>query len=169
MSAYGHYDFITNIKLTKLMFHIFNGDNRNNCFNYEDKLDTLDFIDAYMKSDVRKRMDEGDYITLDYGSKQVYNRIDKSDCKPKTITYDLDILYWMAEVYCTLQWTYCVYSKDIDIFLPAKDLYVKYETMKNLPMEDCCKQLYDDLLADKDLSNTPPYKEIDIDEVDYDA
>lgn len=88
MSAYGHYDFITNIELGKLMFHIFNEDNTNSCFNYGDQLDTLDFIDAYMKSDVRKKMDEGDYIALDYGSKQVYNRIDKTNCKPKTMTYD---------------------------------------------------------------------------------
>lgn len=55
MSAYGHYDFITNIELGKLMFHIFNEDNTNSCFNYGDQLDTLDFIDAYMKSDVRKK------------------------------------------------------------------------------------------------------------------
>lgn len=168
MSAYGHYDFITNIELGKLMFHIFNEDNTNSCFNYGDQLDTLDFIDAYMKSDARKKMDEGDYIALNYGSKQVYNRIDKTNCKHKTTIYDLDILHWMAEVYCTLQWTYCIYSKDIDSFLPARDLYAKYEAMKDLPMEDCCKQLYETVLADKDLPNTPPYKGIEIEEVEYD-
>lgn len=166
--AYGKFEFETNIKLIQLVFHFFEGDKKQKCFNIGSDKDTLDLIDTYMKSEVRKKMDEGDYVAHYYGGKQVYNRIDKTNCKPKTMTYDLDILHWMAEVYCTLQWTYCIYSKDIDSFLPARDLYAKYEAMKDLPMEDCCKQLYETVLADKDLPNTPPYKGIDIEEVEYD-
>ena len=155
--AYSKYDLKVNIKLIKLMFHIFNGDEEQKAFNYGEKLDALSFIDAYMHSEVRKKMDEGDYITHYYGDKQVYNRIDKSACLPRTVQYDLDALHWMAEIYCVLQWKYFLYSSDISDILPAKELYGMYDQLKDLPIGKACDKIYDELFMDKELPNTPPY------------
>lgn len=155
--AYSKFDLKVNIKLIQLMFHIFNGDEKEKAFNFPEKLDALSFINAYMHSEVRKKMDEGDYITHYYGCKQVYNRIDKSTCTPRTVQYDLDTLRWMAKFYCVFQWKYCLYSSDISNELPAKELYAMYDKLKDLPIEEACAQIYDEMFAGKEYFTLPEY------------
>ena len=98
-TAYSERKIRQNIKLIQSVFHDFNGDKQYKCFNFPDNhYDALSLIDSYMHSEVRYRMDEGDDITHDYGHKQVYNRVDKSNCLEKTKDYSIEILRWMATV-----------------------------------------------------------------------
>lgn len=154
-TAYSERKIRQNIKLIQLVFHSFNGDKKYKCFNFPDNhYDTLSLIDSYMHSEVRYRMDEGDDITHDYGNKQVYNRVDKSNCLEKTKDYSIEILRWMATVYCTLQWKKCIHSSCISDNIPAVTLYSLYDKMKNLSIDDVCEQLFNNYLSDKELSLT---------------
>lgn len=164
-TAYNKYNFNTNVKLIRLLFHIFNGDEEQKVFNYGKKCDTLSQIDAYMHSDIRKKMDEGDMIAHSVGDIELYNQIDISNCPKRETIYDLRVLHWMADVYCTFQWKYCLYSEDINNILPAKELYNLYDKMRGYSIEEVCSEIYNNYFSDKELPNTPIYKEEE--EYDY--
>lgn len=168
------YFFDMDVEMQKLMFHIFNGDKEHKSFNLGEPYDALSFINVYMKSDVRAKMDEGDYTTHGYGGSGVYRRIDKSECLPRTKEYDIEKLRWMAEVYCIIQWKYNIYSKDIASVLPASVLY-EICNLKISP-RDFAIDIYNDQIADKNfeqVQNCKPFDaEIDKDEEweeDYDT
>jgi len=155
------YFFEADIEKQKLLFRDFNGDKNQKAFYLQKAYDALSLIDTYMKSEVRQKMDEGDFVTGGYGDIQICNKIDKSKCLPFVKTYDVNKLKWMAEVYCVLQWKYNIYSSDIASVLSAKELYNICD-LKVTPRDFAIKE-YGDRIASCNFNQVPNCKAFDID------
>ena len=77
--------------------------------------DIFDSIDAYMRtSQIRKRMDEGNWSALNKGYKQLINDIDFSNVKSDSVKSDGIFLHWLADIYTYIQWKYNLSSKGSD-------------------------------------------------------
>lgn len=111
----------------------------------QEEYDTFSLIDAYMRtSDIRHKMDIGNWSALNKGHKQVLNSIDRSGCVKKTedISDDDILLHWLADIYVLLQWRYSLSSKDISERIPAKRLSQLYYPLHEASEKIACEKLY---------------------------
>ncbi len=102
-------------------------------------------IDVYMQhSDIRRKMDEGNWSALNKGYKQLMNSIDYSMCKPDEDKTEVDniLLGWMATVYVMLQWKYNLFSSEISMKLSAEELCKTYNPLHEISYENACEKLY---------------------------
>lgn len=107
--------------------------------------DIFSMIDAYMRhSDIRRKMDEGNWSALNKGCKQLLNSIDFSACEPDKDKTEIDsiLLGWMATVYVMLQWKYRLFSSEISMKLSAKELCKTYNPLHEISYENACEKLY---------------------------
>ena len=101
-----------------------------------------DQIDAYMRtSDVRKRMDEGNWSALMKGWKQVYNSVDFSECKEDNEKSDDIMLHWLADIYTYWQWRYNLSSKEISERCDARLLSQLYYPLHETSIQNACEKL----------------------------
>lgn len=109
-----------------------------------EEYDTFSLIDAYMRhSEIRRKMDEGNWSALNKGHKQVLNSIDYSLGKPNDHSMELDgiLLDWMARIYVLLQWAYRIPSAEISRVLPAAELCRTYNPLHETSEKTACEKL----------------------------
>lgn len=117
---------------------------------YKPEYDVFSMIDVYMQhSEIRRKMDSGNWSALNKGWKQLYNSIDFSLCKPKTrdIPLDIILLRWMADIYVLLQWQYNIPSSEINHKISAEVLCDMYNPLHETSYENACEKLYHKFLA----------------------
>lgn len=117
-------------------------------FNNENDEDIYKQIDTYMQeSEIRKRMDNGNWSALMKGSKQVYNSIPHQNISVGAKIDDV-LARWLAEVYVFIQWKYSLPSAYIDEKLPANTLAELYYPLHEISIEKACNKLYEGRLND---------------------
>ena len=85
-------------------------------------LDIYQQIDAFLRfSDIRQKMDEGNWSALMKGWKQVYHSVPLDACDPGEKA-DGVLLHWMADIYTYWQWKYNRSSRIMSYRCPAKEL-----------------------------------------------
>ena len=138
MSAYNELYLDGNIELHRLLFLEF----------MENKeYDYFSLVDAYMQtSEIRARMDIGNPIALCKGDIQLLNSIDYEVCikdAHNNPNVDYFIMHWMADIYCLFQWTYDMFSQEINRVIPAKELYRIYFPLHETSLKNACEKIYD--------------------------
>ena len=110
-----------------------------------EKYDVFSAIDIFMQhSDVRHKMDLGNWSALNKGYKQLLNSIDFTLCKPRAnkMMFDEILLKWMADIYVLLQWRYNIPSSEISLKLSAEELCKAYNPLHETSYENACEKLY---------------------------
>lgn len=139
--AYDKEYLIGTMNLIRLVFIQMNEINDLNIYNQ---------IDAYMRtSDVRKKMDEGNWSALMKGWKQVYNSVDFSICKADNEKSDDAMLHWLADIYTYWQWRYSLSSKDISEKCNAEMLSKLYYPLHETSIQNACEKLYNKFFASR--------------------
>lgn len=112
--------------------------------------DIFSLIDTYMReSQIRERMDEGNWIALNKGYKQVINSIPMDHCEEfKGNVVDDIALRWMADIYVLLQWTYNIPSKRISECVPAKELFFIFSPLHEASEKIACEKIYKKYIED---------------------
>ena len=104
-------------------------------------LDIYEQIDSYMQtSEIRKRMDEGNWSALMKGWIQVYNSVDLSNCHAGEKT-DLIMLHWLADIYTYWQWKYNSSSKEMNTRCNTKTLSQLYYPLHETSIQNACEKL----------------------------
>lgn len=108
------------IDVTKLVFIMLND---------MPDINTVKAIDVYYQtSDVRLKMDKGNWMDLNKGSKQILHSINLDNCyeeNPQKI--DGIMLYWLANIYTKWQWNHPeLTSKEINKKCPVTTLMKLY-------------------------------------------
>lgn len=114
------------------------------------KYDLCSMIDEYMQhSEIRKKMDYGNWSALNKGYKQLLHSIDFSKCSLKKDSKDYDriLLDWISHIYVMLQWKYCLSSKEISEKLPSEYLMKLYTPLHEISYPNACEKLYKKFLA----------------------
>lgn len=109
-------------------------------------------IDEYMQhSEIRKKMDKGNWSALNKGYKQLLHSIDFTRCKPKAdnTEYDNILLEWVAHVYVMLQWKYNIPSKTISQKVPAELMMKLYNPLHETSYPNACEKIYKKYLQRK--------------------
>lgn len=112
--------------------------------------DVFSMIDTYMRySDIRRKMDLGNWSALNKGWKQLFNSIDFSLCKPRTkdIPFDDILLGWVADIYVLLQWQYNIPSAEISQKIPAEVLCGLYNPLHETSYQNACEKLHHKFLV----------------------
>ena len=105
-------------------------------------LNIYDQIDAYMQtSDIRKKMDVGNWSALMKGWKQVYNSVNFENCKNDNEKLDDAMLHWMADIYTYWQWRYNISSKEISRRCDALLLSKLYYPLHEASVQCACEKL----------------------------
>ena len=107
--------------------------------------DTFALIDKYMQtSEIRAKMDIGNWSAINKGSKQVLHSFSRADCplKQKDYSDDKILLRWIADIYVLMQWLYKLSSKDISEKIPAKKLAEHYYPLHETSEKRACEKLY---------------------------
>lgn len=116
--------------------------------------DVFSMIDTYMRySEVRYKMDLGNWSALNKGWKQLFNSIDFSLCEPKTRELFLDqiLLGWIADIYVLLQWRYNIPSAEISRRMPAETLCGMYNPLHETSYENACEKLHHRFLEGREI------------------
>ena len=110
----------------------------------ENKLyDTFSMINKYMQtSEIRSKMDKGNWSALNKGWKQLWNDVDFSDCSSKKNDIDNIMLHWIADIYVTLQWKYNISSNEISRTVPAELMYKIYSPLHETSEKIACEKIY---------------------------
>ena len=119
-------------------------------FVLKKEYDIFSMIDVYMQhSEIRSRMDVGNWSALNKGWKQIFNSIDFSLCKPKLEDYPVDdiLLGWIAHIYVLLQWRYNISSSILNQKLPSKVLCEMYDPLHETSYENACEKLYNKFIV----------------------
>ncbi len=117
-----------------------------------EQFDTCSMIDTYMRhSEIRAKMDKGNWSALNKGYKQLLHSIDTERCVPRgdTEEYDRILLHWVAAVYVTMQWRYCIPSAEISERIPAAELIRMYSPLSETSCRIACEKLYKKFFADR--------------------
>lgn len=110
----------------------------------DDKYDTYSMIDSYMQtSEIRSKMDIGNWSALNKGWKQLYNDVDLSNCPPKTEEIDSIMLHWIADIYTLFQWMYNIPSKEINRRVPANVMSNIYYPLHEISIKRACEKIYE--------------------------
>lgn len=117
----------------------------------ESKYDTLVAIDLYMKtSEIRQKMDQGNWVALNKGYKQLFNSIDFSKCPVKTEKdEDIYLYHWMADIYTLMQWMYNIPSAEIADKIPSFVLAQKFNPLHETSEKNACEKLYETYFSDR--------------------
>lgn len=130
------------IDLHRYVFHKFLDDKNHDFYS---------IVDTYFReSPLRAKIDTGNLIALNTGGKAPLISINIYKCKKKDSDYiapDLGVAYWMANIYCTVQWMYNLSSKEISENLPAKELANIYDKYYNNSIKSTCKNIYKEYLS----------------------
>lgn len=130
------------IELHRFVFHKFLTDKNH---------DVYSIIDTYLQtSELRAKIDIGNLIALNTGGKGPLISIDIFKCEKKTVNYQepsLEIIHWMADVYCTIQWMYNLPSKEISKILPSKELAGIYDKYYSNSLKSACRDIYEKYLT----------------------
>ncbi len=112
-------------------------------FRNDPEYDTLSLIDAYMRtSEIRRKMDVGNWSALNKGSKQVFNSFDRDPCvKGPSVFIDDIALEWIAYIYNLFQWTYNVPSKEISERIPSEMLFRMFSPLHETSETNACRKL----------------------------
>ena len=116
--------------------------------------DIFSMIDTYMRhSEIRAKMDIGNWSALNKGYKQLLNSIDFSLCEPAEIIGsdmlpDPILLKWAADIYVLLQWYYDIPSAEISKKLPSRELCATYNPLHETSYTNACTKLYKKYLSD---------------------
>lgn len=112
--------------------------------NEIEQYDTCSMIDAYMRrSEIRSRMDKGNWSALNKGYKQLLHSIDTDLCSPRgSEECDNILLKWMAKIYVVMQWKYCLPSAEISEKIPAAELARMYSPLSEISVDSACEKLY---------------------------
>lgn len=125
------------IKLTRYVFILWNNSGK----------DTFEAIDEYLtNSIIRQKMDKGFTPFLNKGSKQVFNSINLAKCKDNQNPVNESIVYWLADIYTTLQWKYNIPSSFICDKIPSKTLAELYNPLHEMSINRACNRLYNQYL-----------------------
>lgn len=110
--------------------------------NHMSDIDTVKAIDAYYQtSDIRLKMDKGNWMALNKGSKQILLSVNLDNCYEKNPQkIDGIMLYWIANIYTKWQWNHPeLTSKDINEKCPVTTLmklyYLLHETSDEKAIE----------------------------------
>ena len=98
-------------------------------FNHMSDIDTVKAIDTYYQtSDIRLKMDKGNWMALNKGSKQILLSVNLDNCyeeNPQKINGIM--LYWIANIYTKWQWNHPeLTSKEINEKCPVTTLMKLY-------------------------------------------
>lgn len=120
-------------------------------FMENEEHDFFSLIDNYMQtSDIRAKMDVGNWSALNKCDKQVINSVDMSNVTKKDPAEVIDyfIMHWMADIYTLFQWMYNIPSKEINDRIPAKKLYKIYYPLHETSEKNACEKLYHTFFED---------------------
>ena len=132
--AYDRYYLVPTMNLIRLVFVQMNEINNLNIY---------DQIDSYMRnSEIRARMDTGNWSALMKGWKQVYNSVNLRVCHEDNVKSDTAMLHWLADVYTYWQWRYCVKSADISKRCDARQLTQLYYPLHETSIQNACEKLH---------------------------
>lgn len=134
MAAYDRFYLNGNRKITEYLFHLI----------LESPYDFYESIKEYMAhSEIRRKMDEGNWSALNKGIKQVYNSIDFSEIPLGDNGYmDETVSDWIADVYVYLQWEYMISSAEIVSWLPPETVCQNYNPLHETSLSNACVKLY---------------------------
>ena len=107
--------------------------------------DLCSMIDVYMQhSEIRRKMDVGNWSALNKGYKQLKNSIDFSLCAPRKEAIECDriLLNWISQMYVRLQWKYCIASAEISRAIPSALLIRLYDPLHETSYNNACEKLY---------------------------
>lgn len=145
--AYDELYLQSNIELHKLLFLDFFQNVPYKNYNF------YELVDLYFStSEIRAKMDAGNWSALNKGDKQLLNDIDISGLnfdmdKNKNIYIDYFIVKWMAEIYVYLQWKYNIPSTEIIKNIPSLSLAKMYSPLHETSIENACEKLYQKFLV----------------------
>lgn len=134
MSAYDK-SYLNQVKnVTKFLFHLF----------LESDYDYYSCVCEYMSnSDIRSRMDDGNWSALNKGVKQHFNSIDYSGIDKSNNQYmDRILSDWIALIYVHFQWKYDISSSDIVRVTPPDLLRAVYNPLHEISIDAGCDKLY---------------------------
>ncbi len=104
--------------------------------------DSFILIDNYMRqSEIRAKMDVGNWSALNKGCKQLIN----DTIKPKetnNVQIDDISLHWIATIYVLLQWKYCLSSKMISEAIPSEKLFAMFNPLHEINEFQAVNKLY---------------------------
>ena len=123
--------------------------------NRNKEYDTFSLIDSYMQhSEIRSRMDVGNWSALNKSGKQLYNSTPLKYAKGSNIQDDYDdaILEWVADIYVRMQWKYNIPSTFLSQKIPAKDIYKAYYPLHETSYDNACAKLYNKYIKLGDLN-----------------
>ncbi len=114
--------------------------------------DPYSMIDVYMQqSDMREKMDIGNWSALNKGHKQVLNSIPKDACDPwQGDSLDVVKAHWIAIIYTLFQWEYNISSREINKRIPAKELGYLYNPFHEASDTAVCRKLLHKFFAEKE-------------------
>ncbi|MDE5557475.1 MAG: hypothetical protein K2J32_07250 [Ruminococcus sp.] len=105
--------------------------------------DIFSMIDVYMQhSEIRHKMDKGNWSALNKGYRQLMNDVDYSLCSPKQTESDDILLGWIADMYVLLQWIYNLPSAYINMKLSSSELAGAYNPLHETSYKNACEKLY---------------------------
>lgn len=128
-------------------------------FLENEKYDFFSLVNAYMQtSEIREKMDIGNWSALNKGDKQLLNSIDYSLCTPKSLeqdkVVDITMARWMADIYCLFQWKYNILSKKISNLLSAQELCSLFNPLHETSLDNACDKIanvyFREILKEKD-------------------
>lgn len=134
MAAYSEM-YLNQIKtVTKFVFHMF----------MRSEYDFNACVCDYMSnSEIRARMDVGNWSALNKGSKQIYNSVN-FDILPKNDNAYMDGILsdWLALIYVHFQWKYNISSRQIVEILPPDRLRSLYHPLNETSINNACEKLH---------------------------
>ena len=136
--AYNKMYLDSNMNLHRLLFFDFMNNK---------EYDFFSLIDTYMQtSEIRAKMDIGNWSALNKGDKQLLNSIDYTRCKKNSqnnSNIDYFIMHWMADIYSMFQWMYAISSADINKRIPSKEMYKIYYPLHEASHKIACEKIYE--------------------------
>lgn len=121
-------------------------------FSENKERDFYSIVDAYLlKSEYRAKLDVGNLIALNTAGKGPFLSVDMDSCDKRGLGYihpDSEVIDWIANVYCMVQWMYNIPSKEISEHLPAKELAKLYDKYYSNSLKSACWDIYREYLSD---------------------
>ena len=104
--------------------------------DFPDK-DTEDFINTYMKSKVRKSIDEGQQYVNSMSAKDLWEYFSKTEHYVLKEGKALGGFFpmWLGEFYAYYQWYYNITSKELIEKLPVETMKLPYLGLRDLDLE----------------------------------
>ncbi len=116
-------------------------------FNEVEQYSVYSMIDTYMQtSEIRKKMDVGNWSALNKGYKQLFNSADYSQCEKRNANdyeeADWILLEWIATIYVIMQWKYIIPSEKINQAIPSLQLAHYYHPLSETSHLNACEKLF---------------------------